>query len=178
MKRTYKILAGLIMAAGIGGVALAQGGPRGMGWNADGVMGPMGRHVTMKSDPVQRVERHLALLKYQINVTDAQEPLWQAYEQKMKAEAGKGMQALRTQSVDEKLSAPERMAKMQSLMEERLAAMKGVNESFKRLYEALTPEQKAKADQFAADMGAGRKGGRGGRGGRHGGPGRMMPPQG
>lgn len=169
MKRTYKILAGLIMAAGIGGVALAQGGPRGTGWNADGAMG---RHVTMKSDPVQRVERHLAMLKYQINVTDAQEPLWQAYAQKMKAEAGKGMQALRTQSVDEKLSAPERMAKMQSLMEERLVAMRGVHESFNHLYAALTPEQKAKADQFAADMGSGRKGGRGG---RHGGPGRMMP---
>ncbi len=182
MKRTHKIIAGLIMAAGIGGVALAQGGSRGMGCDGNGAMGPMGmsggqmgRHVAMKFDPAQRAERHLAMLKYQINVTDAQEPLWQAYEQKMKAEAGKGMQAFRTQPVDEKLSAPERMAKMQSLMEERLVAMKDVHESFNRLYAAMTPEQKAKADQFAADMGPGRKGGRGG---RHGGPGRMMPSQG
>ncbi|MDX9994644.1 MAG: Spy/CpxP family protein refolding chaperone [Rhodocyclaceae bacterium] len=188
MKRTHKIIAGLIMAAGIGGVALAQGGPRGFGCDGTGSMGPMagmgpggmtggqmGRHVAMKFDPAQRAERHLAMLKYQINVTDAQEPLWKAYEEKMKAEAGKGMQAFRTQPVDEKLSAPERMAKMQSQMEERLVAMKGVHESFNRLYAALTPEQKAKADQFAADMGPGRKGGMGG---RHGGPGRMMPPQG
>ncbi|MEW6514742.1 MAG: Spy/CpxP family protein refolding chaperone [Pseudomonadota bacterium] len=181
MKRTYKIIAGLILAAGIGGVAIAQGGPRGMGCDAQGSMGPMmgmgpggpmGRHAAMKVDPSQRAERHLAMLKYQLNVTDAQEPLWQAYEQKMKAEAGKGMQAFRTQTGDDKLTAPERMAKMQKLMQERVDAMAGVHDSFNRLYEALTPEQKQKADQFAASMGPGK----GGKGGRMGGPGRMMPP--
>ncbi len=178
MKRTHKILAGLILAAGIGGVAVAQAGPRGFGCDGSGPMagmgpggmqgGPMGRHAAMKFDPAQRAERHLAMLKYQINITDAQEPLWQAYEQKMKAEAGQGFRAMRSQTVDEKLSAPERMAKMQSLMEERLASMKGVHESFNRLYDALTPEQKAKADQFAADMGMMGKRGIGG-------PGRMSP---
>ena len=185
MKRTYKIIAGLILAAGIGGVALAQGGPRGMGCDGSGPRmgmgpggmsgGPMGRHAAMKVDPSQRAERHLVMLKYQLNVTDAQEPLWQAYEQKMKAEAGKGMQAFRTQTGDETLSAPERMAKMQKRMQERVDAMAGVHDSFNRLYEALTPEQKQKADQFVASMGPG-QGGRAGKGGRMGGPGRMMPP--
>ena len=184
MKRTRKILAGLIVAAGIGGVAIAQAGPRGFGCDASGAMGPMagmgpggmpggymGRHVAMKFDPAQRAERHLAMLKYQLNITDAQEPLWQAYEQKMKAEAGRGVQTMRSQPGDEKLSAPERMAKMQSLMEERLVAMKGVHDSFNRLYGVLTPEQKAKADQFAADMGSMGKRGMGGMGA----PGRMSP---
>lgn len=186
MKRTHKIIAGFILAAGIGGAAFAQGGPGNWGCNGSGPMagmgpggmsgGPMGRHAAMKVDPSQRAERHLAMLKYQLNVTDAQEPLWQAYEQKMKAEAGKGMQAFRAQTSDEKLTAPERMAKMQKLMQERVDAMAGVHDSFNRLYEALTPEQKAKADLYAAQMGPGSKGGRmGGRMGP-GGPGRMMPP--
>lgn len=182
MKRTHKILAGLVVAASISGVAIAQGGLRGFGCDGNGAMGPMagmgpggmaggpmGRHVAMKFDPAERAERHLAMLKYQLNVTDAQEPLWQAYEQKMKAGAGQGRQAFQPQTGDEKLSAPERMAKMQTLMEDRLVAMKDVHESFNRLYDALTPEQKAKADQFAAGMG------KQGRGGRPGGPGRMAP---
>ncbi len=174
MKRTHKIIAGLLLAAGIGSAAFAQGGPG--GWGCDG-MGPMGRKANMKFDPAQRAERHLAMLKYQLNITDAQEPLWQAYEQKLKAEAGKGFQAMRGQAADANLSAPERMAKMQSLMEERLAAMKGVHESFNRLYDGLTPEQKKAADQHAAQMGRFGQGGKGGMGGPMGpGPGRMAPP--
>lgn len=182
MKRTHKIIAGLILAAGIGSVAFAQGGRGGWGCDGSGPMGmgsmggqggPMGRQAAMKFDPAQRTERHLAMLKYQLNITDAQEPLWQAYEQKLKAEAGKGFQAMRGQTVDANLTAPERMAKMQSLMEERLVAMKGVHENFNRLYAGLTPEQRKIADLHAAQMG---KGGMGGMGGRSG-PGRMMPQQ-
>ena len=43
---------------------------------------------------------------------------------------------------------------------ERLGAMEGVSESFKRLYAALTPEQKATADQYFNRMGPGKAGGR------------------
>lgn len=176
MKRNHKIIAGLIIAAGISGTAIAQGRPGcdGMGPMGNGPMGDqMGRQASMKFDPAARAERHLGMLKSQINPTKEQEPLWQAYADKMKEHAGKGRQAFQAQTADEKLTAPERMAKMQTLMEERLVAMKGVHESFGRLYAVLTPEQKAKADQFAANMGQGM----GRRGGGMGGPGRGMPPQ-
>jgi Spy/CpxP family protein refolding chaperone len=59
---------------------------------------------------------------------------------------------------------------MQTLMEEHLTKMKGVHDSFNRLYAALTPEQKTVADQFAAQMGQGRQG-KGNKPGRSGGPG-------
>jgi len=174
MKRNHKIVAGLIVAATLSGAAIAQGG-RG----CDG-MGPMmgqgsqmGRQVSMKFDPGVRVERHLGMLKEQLKLSSEQEPLWLAFAEKAKGEAGKGMRAMREQAADEKLTAPERMAKMQAVMQERLTAMSGVHESFNRLYAALTPEQKTVADQHASRMGRGM--GAGGNGPR--GMGRGVSPQ-
>lgn len=194
MKRTHKIIAGLILAAGIGGSAIAQTGPQANpqapgGWDCPmgmgpmagqmGQMGPKGMRAGMRMDPALRAERHLGFLKDQLKLTPDQEPLWQAFAEKAKGEAGKGMQAMRGQAADANLTAPERMAKMQSLMQERVNAMAGVHDSFNRLYGALTPEQKKLADQHAAQMGPGGKGGMGGgRGGMGPGPGRMAPPQG
>lgn len=178
MKNKRKIIAGLIVAAGISGIAFAQAGPRGMGgYGCDGMgpmgMGPMARQSGTKFDPAQRAARHLAFLKSELKPTADQEPLWQAFAEKMQAEAGKGFASMRAQAADEKLTAPERMAKMQALMQERLTAMQGVHESFNRLYAALTPEQKATADQYAARMG---RWGAGGKPGGGMGPGRMMAP--
>jgi hypothetical protein len=177
MKRTHKIIAGLILAAGIGGVAFAQGGPQGQGgWGCDGT-GPMGKRAAMRIDPAQRAEQHLDFFKGQLKLTAVQEPLWQDFAEKAKSEAGQGMRAMRGQAVELGLTAPERMAKMQKLMQERVDAMAAVHERFNRLYDALTPEQKRVADQFAAQKGPGSKGGP--MGGRMGpGPGRMAPPQG
>lgn len=196
MKRTHKILAGLIVAVGISGLAFAQAGTRGPGgpggWGCDG-MGPMGagpmagqgmqggkmgRHAAMRFDPAQRAERHLSFLKSELKLTAEQEPLWQAFADKAQAEAGKGFRAMRDQAADANLTAPERMAKMQALMQERVNAMAGVHDSFNRLYAGLTPEQKKVADQHAAQMGRGGMGPMGGKAaGRPGpGPGRMMPP--
>ncbi|MDZ4255226.1 MAG: Spy/CpxP family protein refolding chaperone, partial [Sulfuritalea sp.] len=59
---------------------------------------------------------------------------------------------------DQPLSAPERLAQMQGLMKERVTAMESVNESFNRLYAALTPEQKAAADKHFSKTGRHRHG--------------------
>lgn len=160
MKTNRKILASLILATGIGGASfvIAQPG-MGMKGGCDG-MGSMGRHASMKFDPAAFVGERLDYMKYQLKITAEQESLWNAFAEKMQARAGKGMQGMRA-AADEKLSAPERMARMQASMEEHLAALKDTNESFSRLYAALTPEQKAIADQQAARMGMG-MGGRGG----------------
>lgn len=181
MKRNHKIIAGLLVAGTLSGVAMAQGGrgcdvmgSMGMG-PMSGQGGPMARQAGMKFDPAARAERHLDVLKAELKLTPEQQPLWQAFAEKMKSEAGKGMQAMRAQTTDDKLSAPERMAKMQTMMQERLTAMSGMHESFSRLYEGLTPEQKAVADQYAARMGKGPMVGK--PGGRSGSPGRGVPPQ-
>lgn len=192
MKRTHKIIIGLIAAAGISGFAIAQAGPQAQGgWGCNGMgpmgmgpmagqmgqMGPRGMRAGMRMDPALRAERRLEFFKGELKLTPEQEPLWQAFAEKAKSEAGKGFKAMRDQSADANLTAPERMAKMQKLMQERVDAMAGVHDSFNRLYGALTPEQKKIADLHAAQMGPGGKGGMGG--GRMGpagyGPGRMAP---
>jgi hypothetical protein len=172
MKRTHKIIAGLILAAGIGSVTIAQArgpggwgcdgsGPAGMGpmaaqgmqYGPGGQMGPKGMRAGMRFDPAQRAERRLDFFKGELKLTPEQEPLWQAFAEKAKNEAGKGFKAMRDQAADANLAAPERMAKMQKLMQERVDAMAGVHDSFNRLYGALTPEQKQVADQYPAGMG-------------------------
>lgn len=155
MKTNRKILAGLIVAAGISGIAIAQPGMgmRGGGSGCDG-MGPMGRQAAMKFDPAERAEQRLDYMKYRLKITAEQEPLWQAFADRARAEAGKGYKAMRDQAADANLTAPERMAQMQKLMQERVDAMAGVHESFNRLYAALTPEQKKVADQYPSGMGA------------------------
>lgn len=146
MKLNRKIIAGFIAASALMfGVAHAQGpgcGPDGM----PGMKGGMQRGGMM--EPGVRAEQRLTRLKGDLKLTAPQEPLWQAYADKVKAEAGKGMQAMRqNMQGDKPVPAPERMAQMQTMMKERLAAMESVHESFNRLYAVLTPEQKATVDK-------------------------------
>lgn len=170
MESSKKLFAA-IMAAGImgaGSIAFAQPGPG----NCDGPMGmrgPMGGGMKGANfdrfDRSGRAEQRLMRLRADLKVTAEQEPLWQAFAEKAKAEAGKGFQAMRDNAQDLSLSAPERMTRMTEVMKQRVAAMESVSDSFKRLYDALTPDQKRVADIHAARMG-------------HKGPGHRMGPRG
>ena len=154
MNKPQTIIAGFIAASAVFlGVAYAQGpecdhaGPGGM--KQSSTRGSMG-------DPSVRAEQRLNALKGELKITAQQEPLWLAFADKTKAESGKGMQAMRGQDGKDQtaLPAPEKMAQMQTHMKAHLAAMESVNESFKRLYAALTPEQKAAADKHFSHAGA------------------------
>lgn len=158
MKRKNTIVAGFLAASAVFfGIAYAQG----PGCEMDGKPG-MKRSSMQQGgmmDPSARVEQRLSRLKGELKLTSQQEPLWQAFADKSKAEAGKGMQAMRERMKDDKpASAPERMAQMQGAMKERVAAMESVNESFNRLYAALTPEQKVAADKHFSYAGRSQSG--------------------
>lgn len=154
MKTARKLVTGLILAAGVSGMAIAYGGP-GMKGGCDGTgPGKMGRQATMKFDPAERANQRLAYMKGQIGITPAQEPLWNAFAEKALARAGQGMKAMRDPA-DANLPAPERMAKRHAAMEQHLADMKEVHERFARLYDALTPEQRSVADREMGRMGRG-----------------------
>jgi hypothetical protein len=164
MNIKHTIIAGFLAAsAGFFGLAYAQG----PGCNIDGPMGGMMQRGMRNMDPAQMAERHLTQLKSQLKITAQQEALWQAYAESSKTTMGKGMKPMPPERADEKLSAPERMAKMQESMKARLASMDEHHQSFKRLYDALTPEQKAAADQHFSRIGqsmGGKGGPRGGKG--------------
>jgi hypothetical protein len=146
-----------IVAAGILGTTAAAWAAPGMGGPGycDGpMMGQMrGGMPGAGFDPGARAEQRLARLHTDLKVTAEQEPLWQAFAEKARAEAGKGMQAMRDNAQDLSLSAPERMSRVTEVMKQRVAAMESVNDSFRRLYDALTPDQKRVADIHAARMG-------------------------
>jgi hypothetical protein len=106
-------------------------------------------------DPAARVEQRLARLKADIKPTQ-QEPLWQAFAEKSKAEATKGLQgnarAHASRQADGRAGA--HGADAGGDEGQRWRRWRGVNESFKRLYAALSPEQKAAADKQFGAMGA------------------------
>ena len=85
MKLNRKIIAGFIAASAVMfGVAHAQGpgcGPDGM----PGMKGGMQRGGMM--EPGVRAEQRLTRLKGDLKLTAPREPLWQAYADKVKAEA-------------------------------------------------------------------------------------------
>ncbi len=108
------------------------------------------RHGMMRGDPGEmraRFERHLAHFKDELKITPQQEALWTAYADKVKQNAGSAMAAMRDRLADAKLSAVERMERMNAIMKERLTAAEAAADSFKQLYASLTPEQKAAADR-------------------------------
>jgi hypothetical protein len=143
---------------GIGSIALAQTPNAG----CPGGPGMMRSHMRdMAADPAAFAERRLARLKADLKITDQQAPLWQDFADRVRGEAGRGMVAMQNQAQDLSLSAPERMARTADILRQRLTAMEAVNDSFRRLYDSLSPDQKRVADIHAARMGQGRHGGRG-----------------
>ena len=112
--------------------------------------------------PAARVEGRLAMLKSELNITANQESVWQAFTNQAKAQAAT-MQAHRA-TVTANQTAPERLAQRASFAKQRAANLETISGAVKDLYEALTPEQKAVADQrlaFGGGMGGpGRMGGR------------------
>jgi hypothetical protein len=176
MKLNQKIISGFLAASAVTfGVAYAQG----PGCDGDGRPGMKRSSMQPGAmmDPGARIEQRLTRLKTELKLTAQQEPLWQAFAEKSKSEAGKGMQAMRERMQGDKpVTAPERMAQMQGQMKERVVAMEAVGESFSRLYTALSPEQKAAADKHFSAAGRHRHGPA--RGGPHNAPGAAEPRQG
>jgi protein CpxP len=146
MKR--KFVAGLIAATALSWGIAASAEP---GRGCEG-MGPDRHHQSGQGafDPAAAAEKHLGHFKNELKITPQQEPLWQAFADKVKQNAGSGIKA--KQELDAPLPAPERMARHQALLKERLAAMEASTDAFKRLYDTLSPEQKAIADRHAAHM--------------------------
>lgn len=196
MESSKTIFASIVTAGILGASAFAWAqpgtgcdgtGPKGQRsmQNMQGMPGMQGGPGMMKSsmrmDPAARAEQHLTRLKTELKPTAQQEPLWNAFAETVKAQSGQGRAAMQATMQNDKLTAPERLAAMNATMKQRLAAHETVSDSFKRLYDSLTPEQKVIADTQATRMGSMDRGGRhnhGGRSGPRGSEGGGIPRQG
>jgi len=171
------------LALGLGTQAMAQGygmGPAGMG---PAGMGPeygpgpgMGPRHGMRGGPGHgrgfgpgarftpgaALEGRLAALKAELKISPAQETSWDGFASVAKTQA-QAMQNWRTtMQAKAPATAVERSELQANFMRQRAEQMEQRNAAFKGLYAALTPEQKAIADQhFGGGMAFGY--GRGGR---------------
>ena len=156
MKKIHTAVAGLFAATALAVAAVSYAQPAGgmgpgfgpgMGMGMGHGHGPMGG-----GDPAAMVDTHLASLKTLLKINTSQEPAWQAFVTAAKAQAA-GMQALHAQmQAGTATTAPERMAQHAAAMQQRSAGMATMSTAFSTLYAALTPEQKAIADQHAGQM--------------------------
>jgi hypothetical protein len=137
--------------------AMAGPGKMGGGMMGGGMMG--GGMMDMGSMRGMGLsDERLAAVKAELNLTDAQLPLWNAFVEVVKANAqamrqnmgmmqGQGAQpgpGMMMTSVP----LPERLERREKMMTAHLEALRKVIAAVSPLYDALTPDQKAKADRL------------------------------
>lgn len=128
-------------------------GMMGHGDWAPGMMGS-GRHHGMMMAPgmIQAfAEGKLAFLKSLLGITEAQSGPWNTFADVVRAQAkslAESQQKRMPASGQPELSLPQWVDLHLETMEEHLAAMKKIKPALDALYQALTPEQRQKADQL------------------------------
>lgn len=109
----------------------------------------------------EAVARRQAVLHDKLKLTGSQEAAWKTYIEAIKPPQAEGRPGRPERAEWEKLSAPERLEKMLSMMKEREARMTTHLSAMKTFYAALSPlQQQIFNDNVGARM-HGRHGGRG-----------------
>ena len=115
-----------------------------------GGMPMMGMMQMMMGGMADHVEGRIAFLKTELKITDAQQPLWNAVGDAMRANA-KDMAAMipMIQSMMQPSGAlPEKLAAREKAMTAHLEALRKLKSAIEPLYAALSDEQKKTADQL------------------------------
>ena len=181
--RMTRLALALLLALGVGGASasdgLAQSMPPGKGSQSmgPGMMGGQGMGPGMMMggqgmmgcgmNPAMmdsHVEGRIAFLHAELKITPAQAAPWTAYADALRASA-KSMADMRTTMTTMMSAAalPERLEATETMLSDRLDALRKIKTAALPLYEALSDEQKALADQLmpAMGMGWGMRGGMG-----------------
>jgi hypothetical protein len=138
---------GTMMCPGMMGLGMMGHGD----W-APWMMGP-GRHhgVMMAPGMIQAfAEGKLAFLKSWLSITEAQSGPWNTFADAVRAQAKSiaESQQKRMPATGQEWTLPQWVDVHLQTMEEHLAAMKKIKPALEALYQALTPEQRQKADQL------------------------------
>lgn len=142
-----------------------------------GPPGKMGEHGRMMPDPQRaksfcvnqyaRAAGHVAYLEAKLDLTAAQKPLFQKWEQSVLGSAQKSRDACITNVAamkpDAKPTILDRETRMEKSLSEKLEALKAQRPALEALYASLTPDQQAQLNQ--SFHGKGQRGHGGHRGG-------------
>src|SRR5512143_3984609 len=139
---------GTIMGPGMMGPGMMGHGD----W-APWMMGPGGHHGMMMAPGMIQAfaEGKLAFLKSWLGITEAQSGPWNAFADVVRAEAKSLTEAQQKRmptSGQPEWTLPQWIDRHLQTMDECLVAMKKVKPALDALYQALTPEQRQKADQL------------------------------
>lgn len=128
-------------------------GMMGPGMMGSGMMGQGPGMGPMMGGPGQHVEGRIAFLKAELKITPEQEKPWNAFAEAMRQESA-SMRAMHEQRMagGRPATLPERMQWHQHMMAGRLEAHKALQAAAVPLYDALSPEQKAIADDLIGMM--------------------------
>ncbi len=121
---------------------MSQGG-EGPGMMSQGGMGPgmmsEGMGPAMCAAMASHVDGRLAYLKAELKITEAQEPLWQAYAAAARDNAKDTMMNPKGAAG---LSLPDRLDRREQFMAARLDSLRAMDKALKPLYAALSEDQK------------------------------------
>lgn len=156
-----------MMGGGMGGYGPGMmahgGGPRG-GYGPGMMGGGYGPGAAAGGGPAanfgERMDARLSFLKSELKITPDQETAWGAYAAQARAQAA-AMQAFHAQPSSAAQTPAERIEQHAERARLRAEQMKAMAAAVKDLYTALTPEQKAVADQHFGGPRLGQGGPRG-----------------
>jgi hypothetical protein len=138
------------------GPGMMQGyGPGMMGGYGPGMMGgcPM-MGMTSGGQALSFAEGRIAFLKAELGITDAQKTEWDAYAETIRRnlQSMQGMwQTMKT--AFEAKTPGDRLDAHITAMDSRLTTLKEIKPALMKLYAALSPEQKQKADEVLTGVG-------------------------
>jgi len=119
-----------------------------------GMMCMMGAHMTMREQMMEaRAERHLAALKSDLKITDAQAKVWDAYAAAVSA-AAKAMAEQRKTMMEKAGTAtlPQRLDLHEAMLASHLEQLRKTKSAANALYAVLSDDQKKIADKAVMGM--------------------------
>ena len=134
----------------MGSMPGASGGTPMMGGQQMGGMPMMGMMQMMMGGVAGHVEGRIAFLKTELKITDAQQPLWNAVADAMRASAKAmaAMMPIMQSMMQPSGTLPEKLAARQKAMTAHLEALRKLKAAVEPLYAALSDDQKKTADQL------------------------------
>ena len=147
---------GMMNGQGFGPGMMGPGyGPGMMGNYGPGMMGGCGvMGATAEGQTSTFAAGRIAFLKAELGITDAQKAAWDAYADKIKSNLS-NMQGMRQtmKAVFDAKTPADRLDAQIAAMDSRVSALKEIKPALAKLYDALSSDQKKKADELLTGMG-------------------------